>query len=137
MYQQFDKQALMEACRELARCTLWQTPDPYSVLDIIDEVQIGRTIAGYLAEATLQAGPILGQGSDPNVVTRAVRFLAYEVAMPPMKDDQYWFSVALTVLLALVHPTSPPSQDGAAFMADLEVSSVEYQRALWVEREQE
>jgi hypothetical protein len=33
---------------------------------------------------------IIGQERDPNLITRAVTYLAHTYAIPPMRDDTHW-----------------------------------------------
>jgi hypothetical protein len=129
-----DKEELAKACREVARVTLWQTPQPYTPADIIDTTQIENTLRGYQSEAEHQAMLITESGGDPNVVTRAVKYIAHEYAMPPVKDDVEWFRHTLDVLCQLIYPTAAPSEDGVLFMADVERSSQEYRRSFLSDR---
>jgi hypothetical protein len=123
-----DAAALRRACSEVARSTLWQTPDPEHIGDIIDSDQIERTVEAYLAEARQRAADLAQEGHDPNIVTRAVVYLAHEHAIPPMKDDVSWFRDALDVLMHLVSPISQPEESAALFMFDVERASRRYRR---------
>jgi len=123
-----DTEALRRACREVAKSTLWQTPEPYDINDIIGSDQIDRTIQAYFAEAEQRAADLAEANQDPNIVTRAVLYLAVEHAIPPMKDDLRWFEDSLDVLLRLVNPITFPAKDGVPFMADVEDAARRYRR---------
>lgn len=114
-----DMAALRAACQEVAKSTLWQAPEPYDIGDIIDSDQIARTVEAYVAEARRQAQDLAEAGHDPNIVTRAVVYLAHEHAIPPMKEDLRWFRNALDVLIRLVNPLAPPTRAAAWIMNDL------------------
>jgi hypothetical protein len=115
-----DRIALLEACRIVAKSTLWQAPNPQDITDIIDVDQIERTVQAYYKEAEWQAEELSASDHDPNFVTRAVLYLAQEHAIPPMKDDLGWFREALAVLVRLISPLSVPDRNMTAFMQDLE-----------------
>ncbi len=123
-----DTEALRDACREVAKATLWQTPEPYAIGDIIDSDQIARTVEAYFAEARQRAQDLAEEGHDPNIVTRAVVYLAHEHAIPPMKDGVRWFQDALDVLVRLVSPITHPRRAAAFFMEDLEQAVRRYKR---------
>jgi hypothetical protein len=121
-------EALRDACREVAKSTLWQTPEPYDIDDIIDSDQIAGTVEAYVAEAKQRAQDLAEGGHDPNIVTRAVVYLAHEHAIPPMKDDVRWFRDALDLLVRLVSPLSHPSRAAASFMEDLDAAGRRYRQ---------
>jgi len=123
-----DVEALRAACREVAKSTLWQTPEPYDIRDIIDSDQIAATVEAYVTEATQRAQELAEEGHDPNIVTRAVVYLAHEHAIPPMKDDVHWFRDALDVLVRLVSPISHPSRAAALFLEDLDSAIRRYRQ---------
>jgi len=111
--------ALRTACRAVVQETLWQNPDPRSVRDIVDEDQIARTLEGYFFLARQEADCLAGHNLDPNIVTRAVLFLAEEYAISPMKDDLLWFGWTLNALVSLVIATRVTSRGSPAFLSDL------------------
>ena len=121
-------EALRAACREVAKTTLWQTPEPYDIGDIVDSDQIARTVEAYVAEARERARDLEEEGHNPNIVTRAVVYLAHEHAIPPMKDDVRWFKDSLDVLVRLVSPLNPPNRTAALFMQDLDAEVRRYRR---------
>lgn len=119
-------EALRVVCQEVAQSTLWQTPEPYDIGDVIDSDQIARTVEAYVSEATQQADDLAEAGHDPNIVTRAIVYLAHEHAIAPMKDDVRWFRDALDVLIRLVNPLSPPRRPAALLMDDLDAAVRRY-----------
>lgn len=123
-----DERALLTACREVSRSTLWQTLKPMTIDDVIDSGQIERTVHAYFEEAKRHAAWVEEQGLDPNLVTRAVLYLAHEHAIPPMKDDVHWFRDALDVLVRLICPNSVPTREAALFMDDLKEATRRYRR---------
>ena len=78
---ELDRAGLREACREVAKSTLWQAPEPWDISDIIDSGQIERAVEAYYKEAEQRATDFAESGHDPNFVTRAVLYLAYEHAI--------------------------------------------------------
>jgi hypothetical protein len=59
-------------------------------------------------------------GEDPEVVARAVRYIAQVHALPYHRDDTSWFHQTLTVLLELAHPSERLSSEAGDFLRDLE-----------------
>lgn len=123
-----DIKALHDACRTVAKSTLWQTPEPRDISDIIDSDQIEGTVQAYYAEAEHRAVELADNGHDPNFVTRAVLYLAREHAIPPMKEDTRWFQEALDVLVRLIAPITVPDKSMRVFMKDLERAARRYRR---------
>ena len=100
-----DKAALRRVCEEVAKSTMWQTPAPQNVGDIISSDEIESTISGYCESAAREAELLAQAGEDPNLVISAVDYLACYHALPPMRDDQRWFREALFTLLVLARPS--------------------------------
>ena len=125
---ELDREGLLSACKEVARATLWQTPEPFELRDIVDTDQIAATVQAYFDEAVRQADSVAEQGGDPNLVMRAVLYLAHEHAIPPMKDDVTWFEDHLDVLLRLVFPITEPAENAARFMKDVEAAAKAYRK---------
>lgn len=123
-----DLEALREACRTVAKATLWQTPEVRDISDIIDSDQIERTVEAYYVAAELRANELAEDGHDPNFVTRAVLYLAHEHAIPPMKEDTRWFQEALDILVRLISPITVPDGGMTAFMRDIERAARRYRR---------
>ena len=123
-----DLEALREACRMVAKATLWQTPEPRDISEIIDTDQIERTVEAYYLGAEQRANELAEDGHDPNFVTRAVLYLAHEHAIPPMKEDTRWFQEALDVFVRLISPITVPDGRMTAFMRDIERAACRYRR---------
>ena len=108
-------EALHAACRAVAKETLWKPAGEKKTTE--KEVE---TLAGQLYDIAL--GPldfIIEQGRDPNVLVRAVRYLAHTHAIPPMRNDTGWFIDMLEVLIELACPNTDLPRNGKAFIADL------------------
>ena len=56
MAPELDRDALLSACKEVAKATLWQCPNPRDLRDIIDTDQIEQTVAGYFKDAHRATG---------------------------------------------------------------------------------
>ena len=117
-----DKVALYEACKKVAIHTLWQTPEPYDLSDIIDTEQIEKTVQGYFKEALFYEEFVIEQNKDPNLITRAVLYLSESHAVPPMKEDLTWFKNMLEVLIELVCPNVIHSEKIPQFLYDIKNS---------------
>ena len=117
-----DKVALYEACKKVANSTLWQTPKPHDLSDIIDTEQIEKAIQGYFKEALFYEEFVIEQNKDPNLITRAVLYLSESHAVPPMKEDLTWFKNMLEVLIELVCPNVVHSEEIPQFLYDIENS---------------
>lgn len=106
-------QELDEACAALARILLARRQGVSQ--DIVE------TIAHRLAqEATEHAEYVELLGRDPNMVTRAVVYLADTHAHPDLGSDTGWFRPMLACLLELAAPSLALSGAGARFLADIE-----------------
>jgi hypothetical protein len=104
---------LRTACHEVARATMWeQRPIDESIIDAHSErlFRIAREHEEF----------ITGQGRDPNLIIRAVRYLAHAHAIPPMRDDVHWFSTMLWTLIELACPNTGTTQDLETFFRDIE-----------------
>lgn len=117
--QTLDRDELERACREVVRSTLWQTPNPQDIHDIVDADQIARLTAAYVEEALWHLDFVEGTGRDPNLITRAVRYLAATHAIPPMGEDLAWFHYMLQALVELACPNTGQNRESAAFLADI------------------
>lgn len=111
---------LRAACHELVKETLWQTPNPLSIRDIVDEEQINCTSEGYLRLAKIEATCLAAHGLDPNIITRIVQFLAREYAISSMKDDLIWFGWTINALVSLLVAIHGASSDSLSLLRDLE-----------------
>lgn len=114
MTQQLYKGALNDACLELAKQVLWSSKGTSS--DIVE------TLAGkFQDEALHHVDFIAGQDRDPNILTRAIHYLAEAHAIPPMGTDISWFREMLSCLVELAVPNSGLTRRGAEFLKDVQV----------------
>lgn len=108
-----DREALRQACFEVARSIRWrQNP--------VDEVLAKASVDLYFKEALHHEDFLVGQGRDPNIIVRAVRYIAHKHAIPPMDGDIDAFSAALEVLIELACPNTGVEADQEAFFRDIE-----------------
>lgn len=59
-------------------------------------------------------------GRDPNIVVRAVKYLAATHAIQPMHDSTEWFFFMLRALLELACPEKVDQKDSLEFLSDIE-----------------
>ncbi len=119
--QKLDENLLYEACKKVVGQTLWQTPNPQDISDIIDTDQINTTAKKYFNEALRHVEFIVEQGRDPNLITRAISYLSQSNAIPPMKEDLKWFSNMLEALIELACPNViHDSEETTKFLFDIE-----------------
>ena len=119
---ELDTGALQRACYEVAKETKWETRpvDTNDIKQLADELyRIASERAKFVAEAE----------RDPNLVTRAVRYLAHVHAIPPMKDDTSWFREMLDALVELACPNTGTTRGIARFFYDIE-TGIAVSRAL-------
>ncbi|PZO17981.1 MAG: hypothetical protein DCE87_02605 [Betaproteobacteria bacterium] len=108
-----DRVDLRQACFEVARSIRWrQNP--------VDEVLAKASVDLYFKEALNHEDFLVGQGRDPNIIVRAVRYIAHKHAIPPMEGDIDAFSVALEVLIELICPNTCVKADQETFFRDIE-----------------
>jgi hypothetical protein len=67
---------------------------------------------------------VKAQGRDPNIVVRAVKYLADTHAIQPMHDSTEWFFFMLRALLELACPERVKNKDSLDFFSDIEVGLV-------------
>lgn len=111
---ELDVSDLRAACYEVARGTMWDLrPIDASIIERHAEqlFTIAQNYEDYLKQ----------QGRDPNIIARAVRYLAHVHAMPPMSNDVRWFTSMLMVLIELVCPNTVVSRDAEFFFRDIEM----------------
>ncbi len=108
-----DHDALRAACFELARAIRWKN-------DPVDEVIARAMVEMLYREAIFHEEFLVGQGRDPNIIVRAVRYLALKHAIPPMGENPGWFRSMLEVLVELACPNQGVSPDQESFFRDLE-----------------
>ena len=80
-----DRESLRNACFELTRATVLEK-GPADVTPIQNLADRFFQLAGAHEDC------IVGQGRDPNLITRAVRYLLSRHAIPPMRNDTEWFT---------------------------------------------
>lgn len=114
MTQQLYKGALNDACLNLAKCVL--ITDNGGSNDIVETLA-----ARFEDEALLHLDFIVGQDRDPNLLTRAVNYLAESHAIPPMGTDVGWFRQMLICLVELAVPNAGLTPNGATFLRDVQV----------------
>ena len=103
---------LEAACREVAKTTLWTGGDASA--DLVE------TYAHKLmqrSEHHIQY--ISDMDRDPNILTRAIRYLAHTHAIPPMGSDIEWFASMLECLIELAVPNAGQTAESSAFLRDV------------------
>jgi hypothetical protein len=104
------KGALNDACRVVAMNVC-----PGAQNDVIE------TMSHRFQEAALfHEQFIVEQGRDPNMLTKAVLYLANAHAIPPMHTEITWFENMLDCLVELAVPNSQCGEDAIAFLAEVE-----------------
>jgi len=101
------------ACRALARLLLARHNSVSQ--DILDTVA-----TRLMQDAAAHADYVQQLGRDPNMVTRAVLYLADTHAHPELGSDTGWFRPMLACLLELAAPSLALSSAGARFLLDVE-----------------
>jgi hypothetical protein len=108
-----DVDDLRSACHEVAKSTLWeQRPIDAALIEAHAE-KLFRIAQGHEEF-------IIGQGRDPNLIARAVRYLDHAHAIPPMADDERWFSNMLEALIELACPNTVVTKEMETFFSDIE-----------------
>ncbi|MEZ4219066.1 MAG: hypothetical protein R3E88_21555 [Myxococcota bacterium] len=108
-----DREALRAACFAAARNTMWERR-PVDVSSIEDVANRFFSIAENHEEF------VAGQERDPNLIVRAVQYLAHTHAIPPMRSDTSWFQDMLAVLVELACPNCGATPDLETFFRDIE-----------------
>jgi hypothetical protein len=108
-----DHDELKAACYEVATNTMWDRRP-------VDVDSIQAVSAKFVEIAEFHEQFVTGQGRDPNLIIRAVRYLNHVHAMPPMRDDTRWFNDMLQVLIELACPSEEASADLEGFFEDIE-----------------
>ena len=108
----FRKGALNDACLELTRCVCANGSELSS--DVVE------TVAHRLREEALfHLDSFIAQGRDPNILTRAVRYLAEAHATGQVGVDVMWFRHMLSCVIELTCPNSVVSERSFALYADI------------------
>jgi hypothetical protein len=108
-----DQNRLKAACLEIARNTMWERR-PVDSAYIVTHAESLYRIAQDHKEF------VFGQGRDPNLITRAVRYLGHTHAIPPMREDLHWFFDMLTALIELACPNTSATKEDEMFYRDVE-----------------
>lgn len=109
---ELNSEALYAACLDAARSALWRKP-PRTPQEIEALAQ------QFCAIALDHCEFITEQSRDPNLLVRAVRYLAHTHALPPMEFDTRWFRDMLEVLVELACPNAGLPPGGETFLKDL------------------
>jgi hypothetical protein len=111
---------LKDACYIAARSVLWQTPNPQDINDIIDTDQIERLSQKFYEIALWHVESVELLEGDPDIITKAVLYLANVHAIPPMKEDTKWFDERLHVLVELACPNAIPAEEASQILDDIQ-----------------
>lgn len=114
MTQALRKGALNDACTDLAKRVLWSPQGASN--DVIETLA-----AKFENEALFHLEFITGQGRDPNLLTRAILYMAEAHAIPPMGTDIEWCRNMLSCLVELAVPNAVLSKEGSGFLVDVQV----------------
>ena len=109
----FRQAALSEACHALARCVypaaMRVSPD------------IAETLAHQFEKIALrQLDYVVGQGLDPNLITRAVHYLAEAHGLEQRGTDPAWFCQMLACLVELAAPSAIYGGGALDFLGDIQ-----------------
>lgn len=108
-----DLEGLQVACLDVVQSTLWEANKRPTLKE-------QGALARQLYELALEHRDYLEPaGVDPNVLIRAVRYLAHHHAIPPMRDSTIWFEEMLACLIELILPNSTVIEDEGAFLLDV------------------
>lgn len=108
-----DLPALQIACRTAARQALWSektTP----------ELAVAELAREFLRLATDHVNTVTEAGGDPNMVARAINYLAYTHVAPSAAEARWWFNEMLTCLLELAAPSMIQTPESSAFLLDVQ-----------------
>jgi len=108
-----DNNALAAACFEVARAIRWKD-------NPVDEVLAKAAIELYFNVAIEHEEYLLDQERDPNIIVRAVRYIALKHAIPPMEGNVEAFASMLDVLIELACPNQGVDRDQEPFFKDIE-----------------
>jgi hypothetical protein len=107
------KGALNDACVELAKQILSSRSGVSA--DLVETLA-----ARFQGEAMHHPEFIESQRRDPNLLTRAVHYIANTHAILPMGTDTVWFRSMIDFAVELAVPNSGLSDSGLAFLADVQ-----------------
>ena len=107
-----NREELKAVCYEVARSAMW-APRP------VDVDRITALAEQFERIATDHCEHVISQGRDPNLITRAVRYLGRTLAPPPMGRGASWFHSSLETLVGLACPAGRLDRNTAFFLDDL------------------
>lgn len=110
---ELDVPDLKEACFNLARNTMWERRP-------VDLAGIQAHADKLFNETEVFVEFVVGQGRDPNMVTRAVIYLDQIHAIPPMKNDVSWFYNMLSAVIELACPNMVTTKETLEIFKDIE-----------------
>ncbi|CAB3861031.1 hypothetical protein [Achromobacter denitrificans] len=110
------------ACRELAKATLWTGGEASA--DIIE-----TQTHNLMKRSESNIAYIADMGRDPNMLTRAIRYIAHTHAIPPMGTDIEWFAATVECLIELAVPNAGQTVESSAFLHDLQEGISEWTAA--------
>ena len=107
-----DLVALQTACRELARASLWSDRG-------VPEIAVAARAGEFMHVASALAADLIDSGRDPNIVTRAITYLAFTHVVPSGDIATWWFTEMLTCLLEFAAPSMIQTPVSGAFLNDV------------------
>ncbi len=108
-----DFAALHEACYVAARGAMWDARPT-------DVEKIKSLGDSFFSIAVSHLNRVREQKRDPDIVTRAVAYLANTHAIPPMHDSKEWFIFMLAAIMELACPSCIQNNESAAILSDIE-----------------
>jgi len=108
-----DHEALWTACFDAARKAM-EDARP------MDVERIRRLADTFYHFALEHMGRIRRQEREPDILVRAVAYLAQTHAIPAMHDSTEWFFFMLRALVELACPEKEQSRETMGFLADIE-----------------
>lgn len=107
-----NREELKAVCYEVARSAMWARRP-------VDVDKITELAEQFERLATDHCERVISQGRDPNLITRAVRYLGCTLASPPMGRGASWFHNSLETLIGLACPAGRLDRSTAVFLDDL------------------
>jgi hypothetical protein len=108
-----DFEALHEACFAVARKTMWDVRP-------MDVEKIRSLADSFFSIALSHLNRTREQECDPDILVRAVVYMAHTHAVPPMHDSKEWFIFVIAALLELTCPVCSQNKESAAILDDIE-----------------
>lgn len=110
-----DETALLRACHDAARVTLWQKDNPQAT-----SLDATATLAAQFKALVVDHAPYLeAEGIDANVLTSCVKYLVHVHAIPPMRDNAWWLNDMMEVLVNLISPNTRLDDESVEFLRTL------------------